>query len=175
MVEAVWRKLKRMSLVLNNHPRLDFVVHIIAIETVPSYCFAFANARNKLRTSRPQDLTAEQKSFKKAWFRLREHSIKGQYETDSTSWTCGCGAQKYHTHLLCKHLVCSIPIPPDNWWPTALRNHTSPFFFMPGTPAEQLVPHETGRYYWLPRMPGDLPIIFETPHRNLRTSITVSL
>jgi len=112
MVESVWRWLKRISLALNNRPRLNFVVHIIATESVPAYRVTFANVTNRLRMARTQGLTAEQKSFKKSWICLRAKAIKGQYDTDNANWICGCGAQKYHAHLLCKHLVACIPIPP---------------------------------------------------------------
>jgi len=174
MVEAVWRKLKRISLALNNRPRLDFVVHILATESVPSYRVVFANVTCQLRTSRTQGLTAEQKSFKKAWLRLSSRTIKGSYDTDPTNWICSCGAQKYHAHLLCKHLVTSVALPSENWWPKAIRSRTAPFYFVPGTTSENLKSHETGRYYWLPRMPGELPTLFATPRRVLGPAHIVS-
>ena len=149
-VEAVWRKLKRISLALNNRPRLDYVVHILATKTVPSYRVVFASVTYQLRSSRTQALTSDQKSFKKAWLRLRSRTIKGQYDTDPVQWTCNCGAQKYHAHLLCKHLVASVDIPSENWWPLALRSRTAPFYFVPGTCSEHVDSHESGQYHWLP-------------------------
>ena len=70
MVEAVWYRLKQVSLALNHRPRLDFVIHIIATESVPAYRVTFAKVTKKLRISWTQDLTAEQKSFKRAWLCL---------------------------------------------------------------------------------------------------------
>lgn len=174
MVEAVWRRLKRISLALNNRPCLDFVVHIIATKSVSAYRITFANVTAKLRTSCTQNLTSEQKSLKKAWLRLRKKTIKGNYDTDPAQWICSCGAQKYHAHLLCKHLIASIPIPPDTWWPNAHCNHTAPFFFIPGTTSLNLISRETEHYYWLPRMPGELPKLFATPHCVLGDSKMVS-
>lgn len=150
IVEAVWKNLKRITLYRNNRPRMDFVIHLIATESIPSYHVGFANVRKQTRHSRPHNLTAEQRSFKKAWIRLSQKPINGQYSVNSQSWTCTCGAQKYHTHLLCKHLVQSIPMPPDNWWPYAIRSQTQPFYTIPTTPpyippTEQL--HTP--YHWL--------------------------
>ena len=130
---------------------------------------SFANATHRLRTSRPQNLTREQKTFKNAWLRLHSKPIKGTYATDAVHWTCGCGAQKYHSHLLCKHLVQSVPFPDNDWWPTALRKHTAPFYDVPGTGASsEAFGHAKmkGRYYWIARMPGTPPMIPQTPKKD---------
>ncbi|KIJ52335.1 hypothetical protein M422DRAFT_83352, partial [Sphaerobolus stellatus SS14] len=37
IVEAVWRSMKRISLYLNNRPRIDYVIHIIGMDAIPAY------------------------------------------------------------------------------------------------------------------------------------------
>jgi hypothetical protein len=167
IVEALWKNLKGTTLHRNNRPRLDFVVHLIAVEAVPAYRVSFANVTGRLRSSRPLDLTSEQKSLKKAWLRLQSKPINGTYITDMAQWTCGCGAQKYNTHLLCKHLVQSVPIPPDEWWPHALRSHIAPFYHVPGTLHENTPRPEVSPYYWLPQMPRNIAEMPRTPQKQI--------
>ncbi|KIJ43026.1 hypothetical protein M422DRAFT_48041 [Sphaerobolus stellatus SS14] len=53
-------------------------------------------------------------------------------------------------------------MPPADWWPMALRNHTAPFYFVPGTPSENAQYIESEAYYWFDRMP-DLGETSSTP------------
>ncbi|KAF8582384.1 hypothetical protein K439DRAFT_1661827 [Ramaria rubella] len=71
--------------------------------------------------------------------------------------------------------VAKVAIPPDSWWPKAVRSRTAPFYFVPGTTSEELPSHETSRYHWLPWMPGDLPTLFTTPHRTLQSLRTTNV
>lgn len=160
IVEAVWKNLKRITLYQNNRPRMDFVIHLIATESIPSYRIRFANVCKQTRHSRSHNLTAEQISFKKAWVRLSQKPINGEYSVNTQSWTCTCGAQKYHAHLLCKHLVQSVPMPPENWWPYARRCQTQPFYSVP-TLTLFIPPVDQPRtpYNWLlyGQRPGTIP------------------
>jgi len=169
IVEALWRNLKRITLHQNNRPRLDFVVHLILTSSVPAWRVKFGEAFKTLRTSRSHTLTTEQRSLKRAWEKLSTKSLKGSYETDEHQWTCSCGAQKYHAHLLCKHLVQKVPRPPASWWPKAFRCHIAPFYRIPGTTSQELNIPELQPYNWLPRMPGyHPPPPPETPARRTR-------
>jgi len=167
-------KLKRILLALNNWPRLDFVVHILATETVPSYQVIITSVNCQFWSSWTHALMSDQKALQKAWLHLRSRTIKGQYDTDPAQWTCSCGAQNYHAHLLCKHLVASVDIPSENWWPLSLRSHTALFYFVPGTSSESLDSHDNSQYHWLSRMPGELPTLFQMPQRALASSNVVS-
>ncbi|KAI9067853.1 hypothetical protein FKP32DRAFT_1562866, partial [Trametes sanguinea] len=84
------------------------------------------------RRGRAARLTHLQKDFKHAWERLEKVPIRGTYQTSVSRWTCDCGAQKYHAHLLCKHLVQAVGHPSAAWWPTVIRYHVPPFYTIPG-------------------------------------------
>ena len=43
-------------------------------------------------------------------------------------WLCSCRRQKYHSYLLCKHLVQGVYHPSANWWADIIWWHTTPFY-----------------------------------------------
>jgi hypothetical protein len=150
-VEVFWRIFKRLTLGPNSHARLDFATRALISEAIPTYRHRFLKyTDNNPRIGRAQSLTAEQAACKKSWTKLSNVKIKGTYNTDCARWTCDCGHQKYHTHLLCKHLVQAIPRPPDNWWPKMIRYSVPPFYIIPGV-ENPLEPEKITDYGWLPR------------------------
>ncbi|KAH9893350.1 hypothetical protein C8Q73DRAFT_615841, partial [Cubamyces lactineus] len=76
-------------------------------------------------------LSHYQKALKRAWTCLRKVPIRGSYVTDVKTWTCDCGAQKYHAYLLCKHLVKAAGLILSAWWQKATRYHIPPFYTIP--------------------------------------------
>ncbi|KAI0667146.1 hypothetical protein C8Q78DRAFT_1105586 [Trametes maxima] len=124
IVEALWRQIKGTALHKYNRPPIDMTLHMIVQKALPSYRLKLAEMLHNPRDGRATSLTDSQAAFKHAWERLIDVPIKGDYITDVSRWTCDCGAQKYHTHLLCKHLIKAAgkkPLPA--WWPTVERYH----------------------------------------------------
>ena len=104
-------------------------------------------------------INGEQIPIKKAWLTLRTRELGGEYDTDIFHWTCDCGTQKYHSYLLCKHLVNKVCVPPPEWWATIVRRHVPPFYdirelLSPEDRAKVPEPEELGNYSWLARMEG---------------------
>jgi hypothetical protein len=174
-VESLWRNYKRIS--MPHHARIaaDYAVSVLIKDTVKVY----RNRVLKHTTRNPRKghtptMTAEQKSFKAAWEKLREAKIKGTYATDPTSWTCNCGAQKYHSHLLCKHLVQSVPQPSEDWWPQVIRYSTHPFYAVPGV-THPMEPEKITEYAWRSRrinlseseVATDLPLVTVSRQENM--------
>ncbi|TCD62121.1 hypothetical protein EIP91_007458 [Steccherinum ochraceum] len=152
MVEALWRVLKGLVLHRHNRPALDYTVFSIVTKLIPTYRGNLASIVNDPRPGRPKPLTNAQSSLKMAWDRLAESTIKGSYNTDLTRWTCECGAQKYHAHLLCKHLVQSAPPIPPAWWPKAVRYHIPPFYTIPMDSKTADPPESKRDHAWLERI-----------------------
>ena len=103
-------------------------------------------------------LCGEQVLIKHAWLALRKCPIKGSYETDVKRWLCSCGAQKYHSYLLCKHLVQALPLPGPDWWANVIRWHTAPFYdvceLLPEAEREAApIPDALGPQYWTRQEP----------------------
>lgn len=73
-------------------------------------------------------LQGEQLPIMRAWLALLKRPINGSYKTDTGLWLCDCGTQKYHSYLLCKHLVQDLPLPSPDWWASVVRRHTPPFY-----------------------------------------------
>jgi hypothetical protein len=91
---------------------------------------------------------------------LYDRKIKGQYDIDLTRWVCSCGTQKFHSYMLCKHLVQAVPRPSPDWWATVIRRPTIPFYdirnlLSPADRAQLPEPEELGNYVWLKRMHGE--------------------
>ncbi|KAJ3473316.1 hypothetical protein NLI96_g13052 [Meripilus lineatus] len=154
MVEALWRNLKRLNLHMYNRPPIDLTVYTIITKSIPPYRLTLSEILATARVSRPKALTHTQAALKRAWSRLQRVPINGIYVTDISTWTCDCGAQKYHSYLLCKHLVQSAGDIPSSWWSKAVRYHIPPFYTVPidGTTANP--PEPTQGYYWVSRMPS---------------------
>lgn len=115
MVEALWRNLKRMVLHMYNRPPADLAVHAIVTKSLPPYRLTLSTLISIRGGGRPPSLTHMQEAFKRSWERLLTVHIKGSYNTDVAKWTCDCGSQKYHAHLLCKHLVQAVGPVPSTW------------------------------------------------------------
>ena len=105
---------------------------------------------------------SKQASLRKAWLALCKQELKGHYDTDYVQWTCSYGAQKYHSYLLCKHLVQAVPCPDATWWTSLVQYHTPPFYdirslLSPEDRAQAPEPEELANHSWLMRMQGGKP------------------
>ena len=128
VVEALWRNMKRISLRMYNRPPLDLTNFIIITQTLPPYRLTLGTLLSVRGGGRPEALTHMQTAFKRAWEALSKAKIKGTYVTDTSRWTCDCGAQKYHSYLLCKHLVQAAGARTTAWWVGVKRRRTLPFY-----------------------------------------------
>ena len=159
VVEAMWRNFKRLVLYLYNRPRVDFATFALVTQALPGYRHKLLRILNDPREGRATSLHGEQIPIKKAWLLLRDRKIKGEYDTKVEEWTCSCGLQKFHSYLLCKHLVQKVPRPPALWWTTLVQRHTPPFYDIREllTPEARVIapePEVLGNHSWLARMPG---------------------
>jgi hypothetical protein len=128
LVESLWRNFKRMVLHHFNRPRVDFATYALVTQGLAPYRVRFNQIMKNPRDGRARRLRGEQIPIKRAWLALRQRPIKGVYDTNVKHWLCSCGAQKYHSYLLCKHLVQALPLPSADWWTTIVRRHTAPFY-----------------------------------------------
>lgn len=152
MVEALWRNLKRLTLNMYNRPPLDLATHALITRSLPSSHATFSSILTTRAGGRPSSLTHMQMALKRSWMRLLTVPIKGSYITKVETWTCDCGAQKYHAFLLCKHLVQAVGQLPADWWIKATRYHLPPFYTIP-LHGRALSPPESRRSYdWISRM-----------------------
>ncbi|KAI0642146.1 hypothetical protein C8Q79DRAFT_918414 [Trametes meyenii] len=141
-------------------------LHAIVTKALPSYRTKLAEMLHNPRDGRATALTDHQAALKHAWERLYDVPIKGEYVTDVAKWTCDCGAQKYHTHILCKHLVRAVGrrLPAD-WWPIVERFHIPPFYLVPEQDGSTAAAPEHMRDHdWVPRMQQH-PAIIRHPAR----------
>ena len=118
VVEAMWRNFKRLVLYLYNRPRVDFATFALVTQALPGYRHKLLRILDDPREGRATTLHGEQIPIKKAWLLLRDRPINGEYITKVDEWTCSCGRQKFHSYLLCKHLVQEVACPPPEWWAT---------------------------------------------------------
>ena len=158
VVEAMWRNFKHLVLYLYNRPRVDFATFALVTQALPGYRHKLLRILNDPRKGRATTLHGEQIPIKKAWLLLRDRKINGTYITDVKTWTCSCGRQKFHSYLLCKHLVQGVARPPPSWWTTIVRRHTPPFYdirelLTPEARAIAPEPEVLGNRSWLARMP----------------------
>jgi hypothetical protein len=128
LVESLWRNFKRMVLYQYNRPRVDFATYALVTQGIAPYRVRFNQIVKNPRDGRARSLRGEQIPIKRAWLALRKRPIKGSYDTNVKHWLCSCGAQKYHSYLLCKHLVQALPLPSADWWTKVVRRHTAPFY-----------------------------------------------
>ncbi|KAJ3473467.1 hypothetical protein NLI96_g12988 [Meripilus lineatus] len=131
------------------------MVYTIITKSIPPYRLTLSEILATSRVSRPKALTHTQTALKRAWTRLQRVPINGIYVTDISTWTCDCGAQKYHSYLLCKHLVQSAGEIPSSWWSEAVRYHIPPFYTVPIDGVTGNPPESTREYYWVSRMPSE--------------------
>ena len=162
VVEAMWRNFKRLVLRHYNRPRVDFATYALVTQGLPAYRNKLVRICNDPRKGRAAALHGEQVPIKKAWLILLDKPVKGQYDTKVDKWTCSCGEQKYHSYLLCKHLIKEVPRPHAEWWATVVRRHTPPFYDIRDLlPLDDRCkvpePEELGNRTWLARM-LDMPI-----------------
>ena len=128
VVETLWRVFKRTVLYHYNRPRVDLATHALITHGLGPYWAKFNRVVRNPRDGRAQSLRGEQIPIKRAWLALKARPINGEYDTDVKLWLCSCGAQKYHSYLLCKHLVQKLRLPDDEWWAKVIRRHTAPFY-----------------------------------------------
>ena len=167
VVEAMWRNFKRLVLYHYNRPRVDFATYTLVTQALPAYRTKVLRILDDPRKGRAAALHGEQIPIKKAWLLLRDRPTEGKYITKVSDWTCDCGTQKYHSYLLCKHLIQKIPCPPPSWWTTLVRRHTPPFYdvrelLTPEARAIAPEPEVLGNRSWLARMTG-MPVSPSTP------------
>ena len=147
-------------LYLHNRPRVDFATYALVTQTLPAYRHKLLRIIHDPREGRAPTLTGEQAPIKKAWLMLYDKKIKGQYDIDLTRWVCSCGTQKFHSYMLCKHLVQAVPCPSPDWWATVIRHPTWPFYNIRNLlsleeQARIPEPEPLGNYVWLKRMHGE--------------------
>ena len=156
LVESLWRNFKRMVLYHFNRPRVDFATYSLVTQGIAPYRVRFNNITRNPRDGRAKILHGEQVPIKRAWLALRKRPVNGTYDTDVKHWLCSCGAQKYHSYLLCKHLVKNLPLPSADWWATVVRRHKPPFYdireLLPEDERETAPPPDAlGPRHWLRR------------------------
>jgi hypothetical protein len=150
-VESLWRNYKRLSMPHHARVAADYSIHLLITETIVAYRQRVRkHTDDDRREGRAKQLTAEQAEFKKAWMTLAKAQIKGSYNTNPNRWTCDCGSQKYNANLLCKHLVQSVPMPHNDWWPEVIRYSVPPFYVVPGVP-DPMEPEKLIEYSWRSR------------------------
>ena len=162
VVEAMWRNFKCMVLCHYNHPRVDFATFALVTQALLAYRYKLVNILNNPHEGQPSSLHGKQILIKKAWDLLYNREIRGNYDTDVGKWTCSCGIQKYHSYLLCKHLVKAVKYPELDWWVTIVQHHIPPFYniYKLLSDADRLnapEPEELGNHSWLAQMP-DIPV-----------------
>ena len=155
----MWRNFKRLVLYLYNRPRVDFATYALVTQALPAYRNKLVRILDDPRKGRASTLNGEQIPIKKAWLILYKKEIRGKYDTDILRWTCSCGQQKYHSYLLCKHLVQAVPRPKPDWWAKIVRYHVPPFYdirklLLSEERARAPEPEELGNRSWLARMHG---------------------
>jgi hypothetical protein len=128
LVESLWRNFKRMVLHHFNRPRVDFATYALVTQGIAPYRICFNQIIKNPRNGRARSLHGEQIPIKCAWLALHQRPIKGAYDTNIKYWLCSCGAQKYHSYLLCKHLIQALPLPSADWRTTVVWRHTAPFY-----------------------------------------------
>ena len=128
VVEALWRNYKQMVLNHHNQPHIDFATYALVTQGVPPYQVCLNKIVNNPQDGCAKPLQGEQVPIKHAWLALYNWPTKGSYDTDVKLWLCSCGAQKYHSYLLCKHLIQKLPLPSDEWWADVVWQHMPPFY-----------------------------------------------
>jgi len=162
VVKAMWRNFKCLVLYLYNRLRVDFATYALVTQALPAYRHKVVRILDDPREGRAATLHGEQIPIKKAWLLLRDRESKGKFVTKVDKWICDCGMQKFHSYLLCKHLVKEVPRPPPEWWATLVRRHTLPFYNIrellpPEDQARAPEPEVLGNRSWLARM-LDMPV-----------------
>src|SRR6266404_4245061 len=128
VVEAMWHNFKCLVLYLYNCPRVDFTTYTLVTQALPAYRHKLIRITNDPCQGQAPSINGSQVPIKKAWLMLCKREIRGQYDMDVLHWTCSCGAQKYHSYLLCKHLIQAMPLPNADWWTTIVQHPTPPFY-----------------------------------------------
>jgi hypothetical protein len=146
-VENVWKQLKHDDLHHLLRPRVDQLVWIIITKVTSKYMQRADALDDNYRLGRSKALTTFQKYFKREWLKLHTRAIsKNAYVTNVFLWICSCGQQKYHQHLLCKHLVAAVPDPPSTFWGEIYRRRVVPFYRHPAICPENTARRRVPRY-----------------------------
>jgi hypothetical protein len=148
MVEAMWRNFKRLALHMYNRPPVDLAAYAIITKAIPPYRLTLAKLLNDLRAGRPPLPTHEQAAFKRSFDRLCAAKInRSSYATNVATWTCDCGAQKYHAQVSCKHLVQAADLPKPDFWVTTRRYYCPPFYTVPQVDGTISAPPDDRRWW----------------------------
>src|SRR5882757_4244119 len=78
---------------------------------IAPYQLRFNQIVKNPRDGHSRMLHGEQILIKCTWLALCKCPINGSYDMNIKLWLCSCRAQKYHSYLLCKHLVQALPLP----------------------------------------------------------------
>lgn len=132
-VENHWKQLKHEHLHHLVRPRLDQLVWILITEVTPAYVARAEILEDAYRLGRTKPLSTYQQQFKRSWDKLSKQPVSSRvYSVDVEKWTCNCGAQKFHCHHLCKHLVKAVQEPiPMRFWREVYRRRTIPLYQHP--------------------------------------------
>ncbi|THH12617.1 hypothetical protein EW146_g7526 [Bondarzewia mesenterica] len=131
-VENFWKQLKHEFLHHLLRPRLDQLIWILVAQVTPTYMYRAEILDTGYRAGRSRPLTAFQTYFKWSWIWLQSVKCSGKkYMTSIETWTCNCGAQKYNTHHLCKHLVQAVGPLPMTFWGQVIRRRAVPLYRHP--------------------------------------------
>ena len=155
----MWRNFKRLVLYLYNRPRVDFATYTLVTQHSLHTGISLCGSLMILTRARLLPLMASKSQSKRLGSILYKREIRGKYDTDILCWTCSCGQQKYHSYLLCKHLVQAVPRPKPDWWAKIVQYHVPPFYdicklLSSEERARAPEPEELGNRSWLARMHG---------------------
>jgi hypothetical protein len=148
LVEALWQVYKCVSMPHHAQVSANYLIHLLCVETIPvCHQRVLKHIEYNPHAGHSKTTTLEQKELKKSWVKLSQSQLQVSYNIDPRQWTCNCGSQKYNPHLLCKHLVQSVPMPHTDWWPEAIQYSVPPFYIVPGV-VNPLEPEKIMDYGW---------------------------
>jgi len=111
-----------------NQPHIDLATYALVTQGIAPYRMHFNQIVRDPQDGRTKSLRGEQVLIKCAWLALCKRLTNSSYEPDMQKWLCPCRAQKYHSYLLCKHLVKEVDLPSADWWAKVVWRHTTPFY-----------------------------------------------
>ena len=117
-IEAHWSLIKRVYLVHNNRPRVDFIIYVLQEQLLP-----------RVRRDHKMLLTGAKKprwwfDFVSEWKKASSKTINDIYLTSNECWRCSCPAFLTGRFFFCKHLVRGRS-PPE--YRELIRNRAPPF------------------------------------------------
>ncbi len=153
LVESLWRNFKQMVLHHYNQPCINLATYALVTQGIAPYRVHFNRIVRDPQDGCDKSLQGEQVPIKHAWLALHKCPTNGSYKPDVQKWLCPCGAQKYHSYLLCKHLVKEVNLPSADWWAKVVWQHTTLFYNIHELLPEHLQeaapsPAALGLQYW---------------------------